>query len=356
MRKLCIGFLALFIILLSAAFFSLKNVSALAPVWGATQTNYRWGTSGSITPFTKAHNTSGTIVMWSQNAPSTAQYLQFSQFNISGSVSQSQQGNYFNGDFTIQLALSSSDSYGVIGGFNCDWFARVELRPEQGTVVSQQASIKSCTVTGSTQDSMVKLSISSSGKLSQVTTVSSYVLIIGSTRGSNNPVFSSEVAVGAEYILSCIAADVNFSVTTDSTTQGLGNIEQGVNQVNNNLEQQKAQDQKDRDNVQSASDSGEDNANASQEENEKATSSLLSIISSFIQALGAPASNCKVRTDLGNLDLGTLDFCTGKPAELTPIINTVCAIVMCIPIYLIAKDLFRRFVYITTFAQGGEYK
>lgn len=152
--------------------------------------------------------------------------------------------------------------------------------------------------------------------------------------------------------------DVETTVSLySSMTDALLNQQITQNQTIINQNQQVIeQDQQDRDDIESASSSGQENSDASQEQNEQATSTLLSVIGSFIQALGAPASNCQVRTDLGNIDLGTLDFCTGKPNELTPIINTVCAMVMCIPIYLIARDLFRRFVHITTFAQGGEYK
>ena len=39
------------------------------------------------------------------------------------------------------------------------------------------------------------------------------------------------------------------------------------------------------------------------------------VINLFIGALQTPATDCKVRSDLGHIDLGVLDFCSGKPNE-----------------------------------------
>lgn len=126
------------------------------------------------------------------------------------------------------------------------------------------------------------------------------------------------------------------------------------NQTNQLLEQQQQQDGSDRSDVQDASDSADTNADTAQTQNEATTSNLLNLMGSFIQALQTPATNCQIPADLGNLNLGTIDFCTGKPAEFVPIINTISALVMSFAIYLVARHLVHSFIRITVFAQGGK--
>lgn len=129
---------------------------------------------------------------------------------------------------------------------------------------------------------------------------------------------------------------------------------QNQERTNELLEQQQQQNQQDRSDVQDASDSADTNADTAQTQNEATTSNLLNLMGSFIQALQTPATNCQIPADLGNLNLGTIDFCTGKPTEFVPIINTISALVMSFAIYLVARHLVHSFIRITVFAQGGK--
>lgn len=145
---------------------------------------------------------------------------------------------------------------------------------------------------------------------------------------------------------------VNFNTSVDNAL-----LQQQVDQNNTIIGQNQQiinQDNQDRSDIQSASDSADSNADTAQSQNEGATSNLLNLMGSFIEALQTPATNCRVPADLGNLDLGTIDFCTGKPAEFVPIINTISALVMSFAIYLVARHLVHSFIRITVFAQGGK--
>lgn len=358
MKKLCIGFLALFITLLSAVFSLSKDANAVQITsLGAVQFGFKTSPNSSYTIIT---NNNVTLPYKFIDTPSS--YIASNYLNFSATTGQSLQGNYFSGTATFTLTTGQDtpiEGFDYSGGYDCSRLILGRIRPEQGTVQSENYNIKSCRVVSNPSGgNNMYITLTTSGRLISNTTVTSYFVSLRANDATPFLEFQGAAPATNNHLWAYIVRDMNveFTVTQDSTTQGLGNVEQAINETNNILEENQQQDQQDRDNVQSASDSGEDNAEASQQQNEQATSSLLSVIGSFIQALGAPASNCRVRTDLGNLDLGTLDFCSGKPAQLTPVINTVCAMVMCIPIYLIARDLFKRFVYITTFAQGGEYK
>lgn len=137
-------------------------------------------------------------------------------------------------------------------------------------------------------------------------------------------------------------------------------INQNNTQINQNqqiIDNQNAaaqQDQEDRDNISDTAQDAQDSADSAQDQNEQATSSLLDTMGSLFTALGTPATDCKVNADLGNIDLGEIDYCSGKPAAFEPIINSVCIMIMAIPIYLIARDLMLRFIYLTSYAQGGD--
>lgn len=145
---------------------------------------------------------------------------------------------------------------------------------------------------------------------------------------------------------------INFSTNTnDALAQTQINQNSQIIQQNQQIINQ---DNQDRSDIQSASDSADSNADAAQSQNQNATSNLLNLMGSFIEALQTPATNCRVPADLGNLDLGTIDFCTGKPAEFVPIINTISALVMSFAIYLVARHLVHSFIRITVFAQGGK--
>lgn len=125
-------------------------------------------------------------------------------------------------------------------------------------------------------------------------------------------------------------------------------------QIIDNQNQQMQQDQEDRDNVSNTKDEGDDASNDAQTDSEQAMSNFFGVINLFIGALQTPATDCKVRSDLGHIDLGVLDFCSGKPNEFIPIIRVAILLVMAIPVYLICRRIIDDFINITVFAQGGK--
>ena len=125
-------------------------------------------------------------------------------------------------------------------------------------------------------------------------------------------------------------------------------------QIINNQNAQAQQDQEDRDNISDSKDDGDDASNDAQTDSEQAMSNFFGVINLFIGALQTPATDCKVRSDLGHIDLGVLDFCSGKPNEFIPIIRVAILLVMAIPVYLICRRIIDDFINITVFAQGGK--
>lgn len=125
-------------------------------------------------------------------------------------------------------------------------------------------------------------------------------------------------------------------------------------QIINNQNQQMQQDQEDRDNVSGTKEDGDDASNDAQTDSEQAMSNFFGVINQFIGALQTPSTDCKVRSDLGHIDLGVLDFCSGKPNEFIPIIRVAILLVMAIPVYLICRRIIDDFINITVFAQGGK--
>lgn len=125
-------------------------------------------------------------------------------------------------------------------------------------------------------------------------------------------------------------------------------------QIINNQNAQAQQDQQDRDNISDTKDDGDDASDDAQADSEQAMSNFFGVINLFIGSLQTPATDCKVRSDLGHLDLGVLDFCSGKPNEFIPIIRVAILLVMAIPVYLICRRIIDDFINITVFAQGGK--
>lgn len=116
------------------------------------------------------------------------------------------------------------------------------------------------------------------------------------------------------------------------SSEQLGEIVDEQKKNNELLEQQQQQDQKDRDDMQQSIDQSQSNAESAGQEVSNKTQGLIDAAVSIIQAFtNAEPSDCKVRTDLGNLDLGTIDFCSGKPDALNAVLN-VCTGLICAPI------------------------
>lgn len=103
-----------------------------------------------------------------------------------------------------------------------------------------------------------------------------------------------------------------------------------------------------------ASNEGEQNSESAQSDNEAATSSLLDVAGSIISAFGSTASNCSLDMDLGNVDFGNINFCSGKPSEFSGIIDTVIILMLIPLIFMTTISLVHQFINLTKFAQGGD--
>lgn len=332
-KRLCGLFLALLTIFgLSFGVFS-NDTSALTPTWLSSQVNYRWATTGSYTPSVKSLNTSAMVQLWSGSSNSSRQYLQFRGLNLSGSVTPAQSGNYYSGDFTLQLHFSGDNqNFNFTGGFNCDWLVDVRIQPETGTVLQHSDSIKSCRVSQTNLEADLFLTVSSSGKLSAVTSVSSYLIVIRGG-GDSNPIFSAEVANNRTYYLTLMSpANINFTLSEDASTSGLGEINQSINNVNNQLEEMNDRDAQDREDLQNSSDSASDSADDLGNDVDDAGEQLLYVLTNFYGLfLNPPSSDCTIDGDTGFIDLGDIDLCYLSPPPAVSILATLLLIGLVIP-------------------------
>lgn len=101
------------------------------------------------------------------------------------------------------------------------------------------------------------------------------------------------------------------------------------------------------------SEEGQNNADSADSDNEQASQNVISVIGDIIGAFSTPAGDCTLPADLGNLDMGNMNLCTGKPPEIAQIINVVGSIIIVYACYKVARNIFRIFIAITAFAQGN---
>lgn len=110
------------------------------------------------------------------------------------------------------------------------------------------------------------------------------------------------------------------------------------------------------DETQQASDEGTANAEQSQTDNETASQNIIGVVGNIVQVFYTPAGNCNIDVDLGNLDLGNLNFCSGKPREFEQIINLAGSILIVYACYRVARTIFRIWLTLSIFGQGGNTK
>lgn len=148
-----------------------------------------------------------------------------------------------------------------------------------------------------------------------------------------------------------------YDVSSDgSVIEGLQDVESAIDQVNgsvndvndtlkNQYEQQQQQQQQEEQHAQDTIDSSQDDANSAQSDVDGATSNLIGIALDFIGILkDQPATNCKVNANLGNVDLGQVDYCTGVPQEFRNVISIVIALVSAPIGYMWAKKLIKEMI------------
>lgn len=333
-KRLC-GLLLVLCTIFGLSFGVFSNdASALTPTWLSSQVNYRWATTGSYTPLVKSLNTSSMVQLWSGSSNASRLYLQFRGLNLSGSVTPAQSGNYYSGDFTVQLHFSGDNqNFNFTGGFNCDWLVDVRIQPETGTVLQHTDSVKSCRVTQTNLEADLYLTVSSSGKLSAVTSVSSYLIVIRGG-GDSNPIFSAEVANNRTFYLTLMSpANINFTLSEDASTSGLGEINQSINNVNNQLQEMNDRDQQDRDTLSEQQSSSTQSAEQAGEEIAESGEQLLYVLTNFFDIfVHPPASDCIIDGDTGHMDLGDIDLCQLDPPPAISVLGTLLMIGAVIPL------------------------
>lgn len=119
-------------------------------------------------------------------------------------------------------------------------------------------------------------------------------------------------------------------------------------QESNPDEEMNNKDTEDRDNLESQSSDTDSAADSSSEDAESTGTTLLGAFSAFVTALtSASPSNCVLDMDLGNLDLGNVDFCTLSPPQPIPTIASIFLILFCVPLSIATAkkviNLFRSF-------------
>lgn len=102
-----------------------------------------------------------------------------------------------------------------------------------------------------------------------------------------------------------------------------------------------------------ATQEGESNANASESQNEGATQNVISVMGQVVSAFQTPAGNCSLDMDLGSVDFGAINLCSGKPPAIASLINLIGSIVVVYAIYLCSRAIFRIWLAMSVFAQGG---
>lgn len=102
-----------------------------------------------------------------------------------------------------------------------------------------------------------------------------------------------------------------------------------------------------------ATNEGESNAEASESQNEGATQNVISVMGQVVSAFQTPAGDCSLDMDLGNVDFGGINLCSGKPPAIASLINLIGSIVVVYAIYLCSRAIFRIWLAMSVFAQGG---
>lgn len=231
-------------ILFCGSLINSKNASALVPnrmassaVINISSNSPNWHT------VVKNHNSALPIIMLTGSE--TGNTLEVSRFDVSAFVNPTQTGQYWNGSFTLTVRFAYNHPGLVPSHYiNCNRITEARLKPEQGTVVSQSYKIQSCSAdywiaSGGTSPSAIdlKLKVQASGKLSQSTTVSSYVLQIISSNDApffigNLPTVPDEWSM----IIPANGLDINFNLNTDPNTTGQGDINQNITEIGDKIE------------------------------------------------------------------------------------------------------------------------
>ncbi len=178
-------------------------------------------------------------------------------------------------------------------------------------------------------------------------TNSTTFVTVGSSRGGDNfNIFWFNEPKG--YLQGSV---VNFYGTKNSTdyTGGINDLKNGVTNLNNKLNQTndklddiKDEMQKEENTANDNIEQGNDAADASSEDAENATSSLISVIGQFVGAVTtASPSNCLINGNMGNFSMGQIDLCANPVPTFVQIISSLILIAICVPFAIV---MFNRFI------------
>lgn len=105
--------------------------------------------------------------------------------------------------------------------------------------------------------------------------------------------------------------------------------------------------------TQEATDEGQQNSDSAGSDNEQASQNLLQTAGDIIGAFSSPSTNCSLSGDLGNIDLGNLNFCQDKPSAIINAMDAIASIIVAFMVFRIIKRLIGRFTSLSAYGQGG---
>lgn len=274
--------------------------------------------------------------------------LQLRTINLSSNVSPTQTGQYFSGSFNLTLWFNFNGNYFPTSLLaDCGEIDKVYLRPEQGTVVSENFVIQSCKGDyiinpGDSKPSAfyMNIKVQGSGKLSASTTVSSYVLSIQSDEVT--PFFTGILPSPGTWgiFLPRNGLDINFNINNDSSTTGQGEINQNITNINNTINEQNQKENQAVDNISNQSPSDINNAENA------ATTNLIGVLSGFINAFSnINATNCRLTLEFPNYAGGSrvVDICQGK--EKAPRIVEIGSSLLLIAVFVPLAYIMIKMIY-----------
>lgn len=282
---------------------------------------------------------------------SNSSLVQVNRINLAVVPGSTQTGNYFSGNAHIIFSVGSNpaiDGFDYLGGYDCHKITSVVIKPEQGSVISENYSIDSCSNYIGPTGNYLDIKLSGSGKLASSTSVTSYYISIRSEEDlpllnyQGNPTMYAFVVING--------LDVNFNVTADAATSGLGEINQSVINVYNEIHQQNDLENQAVDNISNQTASDIPNATNAQ------TTSLLGVISSFIGALTSidTSGNCQLTLPFPQFVGGDtiVNPCNGK--DKAPAMVQVFSSLFLIGIFVPLAWLLIRMIYkeIRTWTNG----
>lgn len=114
------------------------------------------------------------------------------------------------------------------------------------------------------------------------------------------------------------------------------------------LKEQNDKDDQDRSDIESQSSDIDSDSDDSQQAAEGTGQTLLTAFTGFVTAItSARPSNCNLNMDMGNLDLGTVNFCQLSPPQEFQTLASIFLILFCVPLSIATArkviNLFRSF-------------